>query len=165
MELFRNLGWSGILGPVVGSRTLRVLLVAVLIGAPVLLAASPVAAAGGLAIASDTTYTVEPQNNLVRVESVYTLTNVTAPKTSGYTTTSYYYDSFGTGIHGEASNIVVTSRDRELTTEIEEIQEGGYSYKGISIRFPSNLNYRQTRVLTVSYELRGTTNARRPICG
>ena len=53
--MFRNLGWSGILGSVVGSRTLRALLAAVLIGAPVLLTASPAAAAGGLAIASDTT--------------------------------------------------------------------------------------------------------------
>jgi hypothetical protein len=138
-------------------RLVRVLLAAA-IALPVVSMAGGVQyvqAANGLAVTNITTYTVDGDAGVVRASVDLTLTNVKPDTREGNFIRSYFFTGFSVPVPVGASNpVAVTSNGRALTV-VPEIIAGFDGYYVLGIEFASNLDYRETLRLTLTYDLLG----------
>ncbi len=123
------------------------------VGSALLMGIKPAAAVDGLAVASSTTFRVDPDNALIDVEVVFTVTNVTPNRTRNGVTTQYYYHGLSVPIPVEATQISATRSDgRSLETE-RPGAEPEYSFQLLEVRLGRNLFYRSSSTFTLRYIL------------
>lgn len=131
---------------------MAILALAVLCVAP-MQGIKPAAAVDGLAVASTTTFRVDPANALIDVEVVFTVSNVTPNRTRNGVTTQYYFPGLSVPIPVEATEIsVVRSDGRALSTE-RPGAEPDSSFELLDVNFGRNLFYRSSSTFTLGYIL------------
>ena len=131
----------------------RAWLVGLLVVASVLVR-PPVAAAAaddGLRLQVDATYTVVPDDRVVRVVLDVTATNETPGGREGDEIVDYYFDEIILGLPEEAVALRARAGQQELRTTLEP-DEG---YQLLTVRLPRNLLFRQTQELRVVFDLPG----------
>lgn len=93
------------------------------------------------------TYTLDPTAGAVHVRIAATGTN-RKPDSALY---RYYYTGFTIGIHEDAAAVKATDSRGSLRTKVTD-KDG---YKVLEVRFRSSIFYRQSRSVTVTYDLPG----------
>lgn len=96
-------------------------------------------------------YQIEPDQQRVVVNETITIRNVRGSTRSGNIRTDYFWTGHTVWAAFDAENLTVSSNGAELT--FEQFDEVDDLVKIYSVDFPTNLNFGQTRVLEVSYEL------------
>jgi hypothetical protein len=115
-------------------------------------AASPAAAAeDDLRLTVATTYTVQPEDGVVRVLMDVSATNLAAPRTTSTTVTSFYYDVLEFGLQDEAENVRATQGGTRLRVTVE----GDDGFQGLTVRLARRLLYRQTARVRITFNLPG----------
>ena len=113
---------------------------------------APVAAAGdGIDVRTATTYTLVPDDRVVRVVVQVAATNTTPPVTTGGVVRRSYFAAVHLAVQPEAVNVRATSAGHRLATTIDDRK--GYRRVGVALR--SKLSYGQTADVRVSYDLPG----------
>lgn len=113
---------------------------------------APVLAADDqLRLVTAAAYVVDPAAGSVHVSIDVSATNLKPNTTSGNIVTSYFYDGILLGIHEEATKVRAVSGRTALRTRVSK--EDGYSL--LDVTFPSDLLYKQTRKLRITYDLPG----------
>jgi hypothetical protein len=125
--------------------------------APLLMLASvataPVAlGADGLQFRTASRYVLVPERGVVRVTIDVTLGNLQPDTVRGTIRTRYYYDRISFAAQDESSHLVATGGGRRLTATKSE-QKG---YDLVTVRLASNLYYRQTQTVRITYDLPGS---------
>lgn len=136
----------------------RIVLIAVVAAAGLLVAPAGTAwvhAAEDLSLTTTATYTLRPDDGLVRVTVDVTARNnkpnsVTAGA-SGPIVATYYYAGASFGVQPEATRIAATSSGRRL--EVTTRERRGYTE--LQVAFPDNLQYRETLKFRISFDLPG----------
>ncbi len=121
-------------------------------------AGTPVVAHGaqsvdGLTVESDITYTISAEQQRVDVRAEVTLTNTKPDRRVGNYIEYYYFEGFSLPIPDGAASIEVVSDGSSLTPELDDAESPFIDLA--AIRFPTNLRYRQTRNVTLTYTLPG----------
>ncbi len=125
----------------------------IIVGSAFLVEVRPAAAADGLTISSSTTFRVDPDNALIDVEVVFTVTNVTPNRTRNGVTTQYYYPGLSVPIPIEATQISATRSDgRSLTTERPRA-DPEHSFELLEVSLGRNLFYPSSSTFTLRYIL------------
>lgn len=99
----------------------------------------------------ETSYDIQPNDERVTVSETITIRNVRGSTRSGNIRTDYFWTGHTVWAAVDAENLSIASNGAEL--EFEQIDEVEDLVKVYSVDFPTNLNFGQTRVLDVSYEL------------
>lgn len=125
-------------------------LAATLAAAVLLVLGAPAALAQeGLAVSSESTYTLDPDRKVVRGEIRVTLTNQTPDRGS----TFFYWIDYSVPIPKGSRNVRATSQGAALAVRLETSSYPSESEAVVT--FPSRLLYRQSRTFTLSFDIVG----------
>lgn len=111
-------------------------------------------ASEGLHIDAVTTYEVVSADSKISVTIEVEATNATPNTTKGGVTTRYFYDGFFVPVPVEAANITAFDGTRELRVTIEDSEDED-SFSVALVHFRSNLFFKRSRTVTVTYEIPG----------
>jgi hypothetical protein len=95
------------------------------------------------------TYTLDPEDGAVHVLMDVTATNLKPNTRRGDIITSYYYNRLSFGIQAEATALRATSGGRRLSATATPRD----SYKVLNLRLASNLDYRETQRIRITFDL------------
>lgn len=111
--------------------------------------AQPAAAEPGLDVRSESVYTVDPKNPVVRGSITFTMTNETPSSGNTY----YYWDHYAVPIPKGSHNVVATSRGAQLSVQLRESDYPSEVEARISL--PSRLMYGNSRTITLTFDVPG----------
>ena len=119
---------------------------------------TPALASGGLDVTSSYSYTIDPDADAVHVVADMRFTNVVANKTTGNIINRTYFKGFSLPIPLGAANTVATQNERNLGVVPRPAHpDGESSFEVLDIDFNSNLFYRETAHVLVTYDIIGQT--------
>ncbi|MDO8363615.1 MAG: hypothetical protein Q7V88_12020 [Actinomycetota bacterium] len=121
----------------------------------VLSSTQPAAAAGGLAISSTTTYTIDAQSGVVHVLAEMTFTNTIPDVRDGYYINRRYFTGFSLPAPAGALNPTATSSSGRGLGLNPRFVDGNTNYVVYDVDFASNLFYQQTARVNVAYDITG----------
>jgi hypothetical protein len=137
-------------------RPLLLLAPVVLGGTMVLAAPQAVRAGSGMTETGTTTYEVIPGRNLIGVTIQISIHNDSPNETNGGSVTIYYWNSTSIMVEQAAGTVSATSDGGRVT---QNTGSSDQYYKVIKLNYP-NVYYGQTRLVTATYTIPGTLNAR-----
>ena len=113
---------------------------------------APVArAADGVAITTETRYTVVPDEAVIRVVVTVRVRNEKPNSVQGGAITRYYYDAVNLGLQAEASRIRATQGGVALPVDVARRKD----YKLVTVGLRESLFFREQATLRLTFELPG----------
>ena len=133
-------------------RLAGVVLAAAVTAAGLVLPAAPASAAEGLSVAATSTYTVDPQDEVVRARIEIELRNTSPDVRSSDGVYTYYFDAFSLPVPAGAEDVRAESGGGTLAVSLQGTEDPSTSVARIG--FP-NLLYRQTRTIVLTFDVPG----------